>query len=141
VGAKSEMTPICPYCGKESKRVKGDVIYPHRYDLHSKVFYQCSECDAYVGCHPRSDKPLGGLANGDLRRIRSLAHRAFDPLWNEARNESRRRAAYSWLADQLGIPSNQCHIGQFDVETCKKVLDVCRFAKWEEGRFVRRIED
>jgi hypothetical protein len=35
-----------------------------------------------------------------------------------------RRAAYSWLAEQLGIDRGDCHIGTFDVEMCKRVIEV-----------------
>lgn len=41
----------CPYCGNPAQFVTGEVIYPHRKDLHDKKFYACPPCDAYVGCH------------------------------------------------------------------------------------------
>lgn len=117
------MHPACPYCGKMSAKVSGKEIYPHRPDLYSKVFYQCAACDAYVGCHPGTDKALGFPANAALRSIRSAAHRAFDPKW---RNGGRtRQAAYKWLSTELGIDVSQCHIGQFDADTCQRVIEIC----------------
>lgn len=121
---KNELAPICPYCGKWSKKVNGDTIYPHRKDLYKKVFYLCEPCDAYVGCHPNTTKPLGRLANEELRKAKSSAHMAFDKLWRGG-NMSRGKA-YQWLQRQLKLPAQDCHIGMFDIETCKKVVQVSK---------------
>jgi hypothetical protein len=75
------INPKCPYCGKWSEKVSGKVIYSHRPDLYAKVFYRCAPCDAYVGCHPHSERPLGRLADAELRSMKSAAHAAFDPIW------------------------------------------------------------
>lgn len=124
----------CPYCGQQSNLVGGDVIYPHRSDLHSLMFWQCAPCDAYVGCHKRgatvlvnkrqvrSDGtlPLGRLADAQLRKAKSAAHAAFDPLWRSG--EMTRREAYAWLATTLGLSSDKCHIGMMDVDACQAVV-------------------
>jgi len=121
------MTPDCPYCGERSELVDGTVIYPHRPDLGSKNFYRCAPCNAYVGCHPGTITPLGRLANAELRKAKMNAHAAFDPLWRQG--YMCRRQAYEWLAQELGIDSEDCHIGMFDVATCKQVVDVCQNAE------------
>lgn len=36
----------------------------------------------------------------------------------------RRSEAYAWLAGQLGIHLFDCHIGMFDIKTCKKVVEL-----------------
>lgn len=65
----------CPYCLKLADLVTGERIYPHRADLHSLQFYLCSDCNAYVGCHKRSNgAPLGRLANAELRAAKNKAH-------------------------------------------------------------------
>jgi hypothetical protein len=110
----------CPYCLKPAKLVGGNVIYPHRHDLFDKKFYLCSPCNAYVGCHPGTDKPLGRLADKELREAKSAAHRVFDPLWKS--KKMKRSHAYGLLAGKLGISKAKCHIGMFDVETCKRVV-------------------
>lgn len=38
----------------------------------------------------------------------------------------RRREAYKWLSDQLGLPPEYTHIGMFNPETCAKVVDVSK---------------
>lgn len=116
--------PNCDYCGNISLRATGADIYPRRPDLASKVMFVCWPCGAWVGCHPGTDKPLGRLANQSLRAAKMDAHAAFDPLWR-GKPKGERGRAYAWLADQLGIPQGDCHIGMFDVETCKRVVAIC----------------
>lgn len=118
------MSPICPYCGQESRPAGGDEIYPHRPDLHHKQFFLCAPCDAYVGTHERSGKPLGRLANAELRYLKSAAHRAFDPLWKGGRFGSRRKA-YAWLAEQMELPPTEAHIGMFNEDQCREVIRRC----------------
>jgi len=117
------MSVVCPYCGKPAELVTGAAIYPRRSDLHGKSFYRCNPCHAYVGCHPGTTNPLGRLANAELRRAKMAAHAAFDPIWKTGR--MKRGVAYEWLAKRLEINKSDCHIGMFDIETCKRVTEVC----------------
>jgi hypothetical protein len=128
------MTVRCD-CGREAELVGGDIIYPHRPDLFEKNFWLCKPCDAYVGCHPPVDAkgkggqgdgtvPLGRLANAELRRWKSNVHQLFDPIWKSGKKS--RGGAYKWLAEELGIEIDECHIGIFDIETCKRAIAVCR---------------
>lgn len=114
---------ICDYCQRPATLVDGTVIYPRRPDLASKWFWQCSACDAYVGCHPPGNgdgtKPLGSLANAELRRLRTFAHVAFDPLWQEA--GVRRKDAYAWLHTVTGIPKERCHVAMMNETECELV--------------------
>ncbi|MGV7078443.1 zinc-finger-containing protein [Testudinibacter sp. P80/BLE/0925] len=114
-----QLTPLCPYCGKFSAKVTGKKVYPHRKDLYGKTFYLCEPCNAYVGCHPNTDKPLGRLADEQLRTEKKKAHSAFDPIWRKG--FMKRVEAYAWLSETLGIPKSETHIGMFDVDMCKKV--------------------
>lgn len=123
---------ICPYCYKPAAFVTGAAVYPTRTDLAHKHFYLCTPCHALVGCHPPHgknrkiiDRPLGRLANAELRRAKRDAHDAFDPLWRE-RAFPTRSNAYHWLSEQLGIPKDETHIGMMDVERCKAVVEACQ---------------
>ncbi len=116
--------PFCPYCSKQSVQTTGEFIYPHRKDLYDKIFYYCEPCNAYVGCHPNSDTPLGVLANAELRKFRSLAHAVFDPIW--LTKKMSRHQAYVWLAKQLEISLSDCHIGHFDTELCRRTVMACK---------------
>lgn len=77
------MTVICSYCNKPAELVTGKEIYPHRPDLYPKKFWRCRPCTAYVGCHKPNagygdgTRPLGRLANAELRAAKSAAHAAF----------------------------------------------------------------
>ena len=119
--------PICPYCGRPAELVDGRKVYPHRKDLYRLKFWLCSigHEPAYVGCHKGGDgcRPLGRLADAELRAAKSRAHRAFDPLWRDGLFRSRAKA-YLWLSHVLGIPASETHIGMMDVETCDRVEEI-----------------
>ena len=113
---------ICDYCGEVAKFVGGELIYPHRPDLHKLKFYQCKPCSAYVGVHKGSSTPLGRLANSKLRMAKSKAHIAFDPIWKQAYMS--RSKAYIWLSESMGIDTDECHIGMFDEHQCEQVINL-----------------
>lgn len=115
---------ICHYCNAIPEMVNGDVIYPHRKDLHKRQYYLCRVCKAYVGTHKGTTKPLGILANATLRRAKNKAHAAFDPIWKN--KEMSRRAAYKWLAKKLDIEPKLCHIGMFDIPMCERVIEIVK---------------
>lgn len=112
----------CQHCGCEASLVTGKEIYPHRPDLYHKSFYLC-QCGAYVGTHPGTTNPLGRPSNAALRKAKAAAHAVFDPIWKT--KEMGRSAAYKWLAGELGIRPSETHIGWFDEETCKRVVEIC----------------
>lgn len=136
---KPDFRVKCPYCGAKAALVTGMVIYPHRQDLADKKFYQCAPCGAYVGCHPPAvngrgglgigTTPLGRLANAELRKLKTEAHAAFDPMWKGG--GMHRREAYGWLAKQLGIAANDAHIGMFDEVQCRRVVVIVKDWKGE----------
>lgn len=121
---------ICPYCGDTAQLVDSIRVYRRSYGM----IWLCRPCDAYVGTHKDSPNhvPLGRLANNELRVWKMRAHAEFDPIWHrimerEQCSKSRaRNTAYSWLAEQLGITVQDCHIGMFDVPMCRRVETLCR---------------
>lgn len=122
---------ICDYCGEEAELVTGAQVYPHMPRLAEKVLYQCTPCQARVGCHPGTDKPLGRLANIELRQAKERAHAAFDPLWQTKMRQTgmpkstARSLAYKWLAREMGLSVDDCHIGMFDIAQCRRVIEIC----------------
>lgn len=130
----------CPYCGRPSVFVDSKEIYNGR---SYGMIYLCRPCKAWVGCHKGTATPLGRLANAELREWKKRAHAAFDPCWDAmlASGESKSRShvrgiAYNALAESLGVPVVECHIGMFDVDRCKQVVEVC--AVWAVSGIPRR---
>lgn len=125
-------TPVCDYCSRPSAATTGATIYPHRPELSRLQFFACEPCGAWVGCHDGTSVPLGRLADASLRKARSEAHRAFDPIWKKQMEETRcskRRArdqAYTWLAREMNLPVQECHIGAFDEGHCRAAITLCR---------------
>ena len=121
--------PVCPYCDEESSLVGGDGVYPHRKDLAHKRFYVCHSCGARVGCHPGTSKPLGRLANDELRKLKMACHANFDPIWREFKNAGyagARHKAYAWLAERLSSERSECHFGMMDEARAKASLAILR---------------
>lgn len=120
-----KQTVTCPYCNRLARFVDSRIVYGKSYGK----MWLCSgwpECNAYVGVHQGTRKPLGRMANPELRKAKKAAHAAFDPLWTHNVNPSKsRKYAYAWLAKQLGISTDECHIGMFDVESCEQTCKVC----------------
>lgn len=121
----------CPLCGSFAVLRTGRDVYPHVDDHRDKRFWVCPDrtCDTMVGCHPRSDVPLGTLADKRTRRARGRAHAALDPIWRarQARGEwDARTRVYEWLAGKLGIDPRQCHIGMMNIDMCHAVIAICQ---------------
>lgn len=114
----------CDYCGRRAEFVDSKVIYGKSYGM----IYLCRCCPgyAYVGVHKGTDRPLGRLADMELRELKKLAHAAFDPLWKEGRFKGHRKAAYAWLSEQMGLPQEKTHIGMFDTAQCERVVQICQ---------------
>ena len=103
----------CPYCNK-----KAEYIDSKHYYSNSKSYgmmYLCRPCDAYVGTHKNSGKPLGTMANKELRELRKKCHAMFDPIWKSGMT---RKEAYKLLEENTGVK----HIAWTTVNECKSIL-------------------
>jgi hypothetical protein len=133
VGKVDWVEPICLECDRRAKLVSGLLAYPHRPERARDMFWMC-ECGAIVSCHPGTAIANGRPANAQTCEWRHRAHQAFDAIWRArgtpgSRTAARaREAAYRWLAEQLGIPRAAAHMGRFNAETCKRVVQLCRGA-------------
>ncbi len=117
---------ICPYCGSPATCVDSSMIYGRSYGF-AWVCANYPECDSYCGCHPGTKKPLGRLADKYLRAAKVAAHNAFDRLWKPGKFNrfGRRKDAYRWLAGEMGLAISDTHIGEFDVDQCLRVRELC----------------
>jgi len=120
----------CPNCGAEVKLVKNSEIYNGREFGKWPYAYLCVDrenCNSYVGLHPGTDIPLGVLADDATRLARRKAKEYFQPLWRGKRTRFRERTeAYQWLADELGIPFEECHFGWFDEDMAVRAERICK---------------
>jgi len=108
----------CPYCEKEARWCDNAERYGRRYGK-SYMCYWCEDCDAYVGCHENTKRPLGTMANANLRRLRMAVHRKIDPLWKSGK--IKRKYLYDRISDKIG---KSFHTGESDEMQCLKVLEL-----------------
>lgn len=116
---------ICPNCGGPVAMQSNSIVYRREYGAWP-FLYRCQDavCDSYVGLHPKTDIPLGTLANKATRAARKEAKGMLMVMWEEQGMD--RDAVYRWLAGKMGINDvNHCHIGWFDIDQCKKVVQIC----------------
>lgn len=106
----------CPFCLKPAEWVENKAIYGRNYGKSVMVWF-CRPCNAYVGCHQNTRRPLGTMANAETREWRKKAHATFDPLWKTGK--MKRAKAYGFLQRIFGC---DVHIGESDVEACKKII-------------------
>ena len=110
----------CPFCRSRVSLIDSAKIYGQSYGF----IYLCNaypNCDARVGCHPGTIIALGTLANKELRRWRTLAHRKFDPLWQLGVFSSR-QTAYKWLSKAMKLPLSRTHVAMFNIRQCQRAI-------------------
>ena len=111
---------VCPFCCSRVSLIDSAKIFGCNYGF----IYLCDSypnCDARVGRHPGSIKPLGTLADKQLRKWRSFVHRKFDPLWQSGVFSSR-QAAYKWLSKAMKLPLDKTHVAMFDIRQCQRAI-------------------
>ena len=114
-----EIRVYCPYCKGEAElvnaRIEGKINV-------NRMIWLCRLCDAYCGVHKNSihNKPLGTLANKELRNKRQLVHRLFDRLWRKEGWE--RGKAYGILSALVGVHKRNTHIALFTMEQCERAI-------------------
>ena len=112
----------CPYCKSTITLRSADGIYKENSaGTHLYVCSRYPECDAYVRVLPGTSKPVGSMANGSLRALRTEAHRHFDQL--HLTGLMTRNEAYFWLASMLQAPLSQAHIGYLGDYYCRQVIE------------------
>lgn len=123
---KKKQKIYCPYCGAEAKLRPARVVYGDKTIDENSYLYVCTGyplCDSYVNAHKESKRPMGTLANSELRNKRILAHHALANLWQSG--TMTKSQAYWLLRIKLGLDDEHTHIGQFDTGMCDRVIKVC----------------
>ena len=99
---------ICRYCGGVIRAVPAVQVYgasAGKLGLEHEHLYQCQNCNARVGCHKGTLRPLGNVANETLRLKRMETHQVFDNFWRS--QHMSRTQAYKWLSQQMRLPEKQ----------------------------------
>jgi len=95
----------CPECGKEAIRKKT------QYGIRNMC------CNLWSwGSAP--------LVSKETHDARIKAHAAFDVLWQIG--PLTRKNAYKWLACELGMTTEQCHIKLMGVDDANRVVEVVK---------------
>lgn len=103
---------ICPYC-KHPTVLSESII---------GTMYWCKPCDAY-NFTADDGKAVGRVANRKLRDYKVSAYGYFNAFCEKAKIG--REVAYNWLSWKTGIPPKYTNIEMFNIETCKKVIELC----------------
>ncbi len=126
--------PRCVECRNHARLAESQAVYPFAPQYWGRPIWLC-RCGAYVGCHPGTNKPLGNPAGKEARAARQDAHAAFDDLWrrkmvrDKCSKTKARRAGYAWLADQLAIHPDKCHISMMNADQARLVVKLCNGLK------------
>ena len=90
--------------------------------------WQCVSptCRALVSCHHGTKNPVGYMALGSLRAMRSMCHKVFDLLWCNSDSPFARQSAYYWMADILKIPREDANISKLTHEQILIVMEASR---------------
>lgn len=123
---KYNVPRVCRYCGGRVICTASSAIYGKGADS----IYLCTNCNAYVGCHKGTKRPLGKLANTVLRLKRQETHTVFDAFWRE--QGWTRTQAYDWLAQAMRLNADSAHIACFEMDECERVIELCRNYKPNE---------
>lgn len=161
MGKRIDHTPACPSCHQRAELVSGYDIWPDRQDLWEKPIYRCGPCDTRVGCHPGTKRPLGPMADAELRRARMLLHeQRLDPIWKgaivaggyepedpKARaiiTRTARSRVYKWLGAQMGI---EFHTATLTLDQCRQAwrllsgTDYQTIRAWAKARKTEETND
>ena len=117
----------CPYCGAPAICRPASTVHGAATWQKSSYLYLCSRwpaCDSYVAAHKKDHRPMGSLANTNLRRKRIQAHQSLEELRQNRHME--KWAVYLWLQGKLQMDPDQVHIGMFSEEMCDRVTALGR---------------
>ncbi len=119
-------TVFCPYCHSKAILRPARFVHEKNTIVTGKHLYVCANwptCDAYVSAHDHNLRPMGVLANGELRNQRILAHRALE-RYRKVTGMTKREL-YIWLRTKLDLAEKDAHVAAFTDEQCSQVIRLC----------------
>jgi hypothetical protein len=126
---------ICNICGGDVVFISNSVVYGKEYG--SGKCYLCRNCGAYTGTHkPRPREALGLLADEKMRKGKVMCHELFDAMWKgKPKVQKKRKDLYSWLADKMGLPVDDCHFGHFDIHQLRQAYKILCSIREKEMKY------
>lgn len=118
----------CPFCGHEVVKTSNKEIYGKIYG--NGVCFLCRHCGASVGTH-NNGKPLGVLANKEMKILKKACHDLFDNTWKS--RQISRSGAYAVMSKKLSIEGKDCHFGHFGTDMLLRALEVLKDPNWFKG--------
>lgn len=113
----------CPYCGQQAtltraRDLPSSVVGKLSWTRQNNAYlWHCTRCDAWVMAK-RNLKPMGQLANKELREFRYRLHLKLDKIWQGGKLT--RKQVYGLLAQKMKMSDKRCHIGNFNMKQCRK---------------------
>lgn len=83
----------------------------------------------------------------DLQFWRETAHHYFDGLWRYTSyrrggyKRKYRNSKYKWLSKQLDLTLDESHMRNMDIETCKKVVNICAEEYIKNPKLMKFVDD
>ena len=68
-------------------------------------------------------RPMGTMADSNLRNKRIEAHRALDAIWKNG--YMTKHSTYIWLQNRLNLREKDTHIGKFSYYLCEQTIREC----------------
>lgn len=131
----------CTLCSGPVDIVGNEKIYGRKFGDWPWAI-RCRCCRAYVGLHPKTNIPLGTLADQPTRDARKRVKPLFEMLWRHEPGlpaPMTRDQAYAWLSEQTGLPPARTHFGMFSVEDCANAEKV--LTRYWEAKLMQEVED
>lgn len=120
--------PVTCFCGSRARLQKNSVLYGKLYgNGWAYVCKRFPDCRGSVGVHP-GGKPLGTIPDEQTKVMRRKLHAIVDPLWQQQDRPKKkaRGSVYGWLRHVMDMTAEECHIGNFDANTCLRAMRLIR---------------
>lgn len=114
----NEIEVICPFCHRPAVWCENKEVYGRNFGK-SYMIWLCKPCDAYVGCHQNTKKPLGTMANAHTREMRRRVHAVIDPIWKSGKIS--RKKLYRLISIYT---AKQYHTAECTVQDCEAILNI-----------------
>lgn len=122
----SRSKPVLCFCGSKALLQSNSIKYGREYgNGKAWICERFPECEGYVGTHP-DGSPLGTLADNQTVKLRRELHSIIDPLWMSRTDRSKKKnrgSVYGWLRRIMNMTPDECHVGNWDAETCIEALE------------------